>query len=108
MMKMVDDSFMDKASRIWERFGRYFAHRPAQICGLLLGCLILVIVIAVSSITFNNRKDISQIKHAFCNNSGPYTQHERAACQHLLDQLLKNPTPEQARRLREIVVRGQR
>lgn len=102
-----DSHFMNKMADLWERGGHYLGHRPAQIVGIFLGGTILIVLLAYSSLTANsNEHRIEKIQSAFCNGSAVYSTIEQKNCRHLLDQLLKNPTPEQARRLRELVKEG--
>ena len=96
--------FMERGSKLWLRIGQTFERRPAQVCGLLLGAIILIAVLFYATTTAtNNRADITQIQAAFCNGDEPYTNEQQQNCRQLLDKLLNDPTPEQARRLREIV-----
>lgn len=96
--------FMDYFATCWEALGRYFGHRPLQMIGLFVGAAVVIVALAFSSIsTVHNSGRINKVQAAFCNGDAKFNSTQKMNCRKLLDQLLKNPTPEQARRLREIV-----
>lgn len=103
-MTTMSDSFMSKYGDKWESAGHYFGHRPIQVIGIIIGSVLVIALLAYSSITStNNSSQLDEVQAAFCNGSATYNTTQQHNCRQLLDQLLKNPTPEQARRLREIV-----
>lgn len=100
-----DRTLMDKMGVVWLRLSGYFGGRPIQICGILAGALILIILLFYSAAnTTKNTVTLRDIQNAFCNGDAEvYTKDQEENCQKLLEQLLKNPTPEQRDRLRELV-----
>lgn len=100
-------SFMERLVDLWENCGRYLGHRPAQIIGIILGGAILIGLLGYSSVTAtSNTTHIENIQNAFCNGNLTDTVEQQRNCRQLLDRLLKDPTPEQAKRLRELVKEG--
>lgn len=87
-------------SVVWLKVGDFFKSRPMTIIGVVLGAMIFagsLGVVLVRQETTNVK--VKEIRNAFCNGENPNPQ----KCQKLFDALLKNPTPDQAKRLKEIV-----
>jgi len=104
MSTMMGSNFMDKYSDKWETLGHYFGRRPIQVVGIIIGSVLVIGLLAYSSITSTrNTTELERVQAAFCNGDAPYNSAQQQNCRKLLDQLLKNPSPEQAKRLREIV-----
>jgi hypothetical protein len=98
---------LDKVVDRWKACGEWLADRPAQIVLTLLACFVVIAVLGLYLATTHNRTDIDTIQNALCNEPGVTYDHEREAqCQTLLTRLLKNPTPQQKARLRQIVREG--
>lgn len=97
---------IDQFAKVRDAIANYFANRPMQIVGTLAGAALFIGILA-TSLSASNRADLSEVRAAFCNGDVTYNEAQRENCQKLLDQLLKNPTPDQARRLREIVKESQ-
>lgn len=96
--------FMDRLSIAWLWLGHTFGVRPATVIGIVLGALIFASGITYNLVkTDNNTKQLEQIQHSFCNGGAQYTPIVEARCRDLLDQLLRNPAPEQIDRLKELV-----
>lgn len=99
-----DRKAIDVLTDTWEATGEWFRRRPVAIIGTLTGAMIFCVLIGYLFVNQNtNQADIRQVQSAFCNGSAPYDTQTEINCRHLLDQLLKNPTPAQAERLRDIV-----
>jgi hypothetical protein len=99
---------MDRLAAAWLWVGERFRRRPIAVVGLILGAVIFASGITYVLIEQNNTEnDIRKVQDVICNNSGPYTARVQKNCHHLLDQLLKNPTPQQAKRLKQIIKESQ-
>lgn len=97
---------MDLLARIWERCGDWFGHRPIAVIGTLLGAIIFAGAMGFVIVRQNDQQThIEQVQSAFCNErvDSVTSAQQEANCRDLLNRLLKNPTPEQARRLRQII-----
>lgn len=99
-MSRVKNRVLDRCGHKWEAMGKYMMHRSGTVIGLMLS-LIVVVVIAFS--TRQNTTDINEIQGKFCNGNVAEKYDRVENCQKLLDNLLRNPTPRQAIRLRQIV-----
>ena len=97
---------MNGAAERWVKAGKILGHRPAQFLLYLLGAVLVSIALTYSLVTTNeNNNDLASIKAAFCNSAeDPNKQIHQ--CQKLFDQLLAHPTPQQAKRLRQIIQEG--
>lgn len=97
----------DWLARLWSWLGDQFKRRPLAVVGLLLGALLVSLFLyqqtQVENKVNKNTSSIHAVQKAFCNGSAPYTPMVERNCHKLLDQLLRNPTTEQAERLREII-----
>jgi hypothetical protein len=107
MSEVKDDSHkkMDWLARMWERAGRWFSHRPAAVIGTLAGAVLFAGLMGVLIFKQNEQgTSLREVQSVFCNGAIEHpTVEQQINCQHLLDQLLKNPTQDQAVRLREII-----
>ena len=94
----------DSLAQLWLWLGDQFRRRPVAVTGMLLGAVIFVGVFSyVLWEQDHTNAKIRAVQSAFCNGKAPYTKAIEENCHKLLDQLLRNPTTEQADRLREIV-----
>jgi hypothetical protein len=93
----------ERSMKAWNDLGQWMARRPMQMIGTILGLVLTVILVYSALQTKTNEVDISNIQKVFCSAEDTPGPQQRENCQKLLDQLLKNPTPQQTARLREIV-----
>lgn len=97
-------SLLEEAARLWTWVRKILYERPFQFIGYLLAAATLVVVLGYSLATsYENNNVIDQFQNALCRGDMPYTPAERVRCRNLLNQLLKDPSPQQRERLREIV-----
>jgi len=95
---------MEKLAAVWVWVGNHFKRRPVAVVGFVLGAVLFASAMGYLLIEQNsNANDIHKVQEVICNSSGPYTEQIEANCRHLLDQLLKHPTPQQAERLKQII-----
>lgn len=105
----MKERLFDKAAEWWKEAGEFFGERPVQLIAYGLAAVLLIAALGYSALTANdNKDDINDIKAAFCSADGPprSANEEKTntkRCQMLFTKLIENPTPTQARRLREIV-----
>lgn len=85
------------------------AQRPVQLLSYLVGLMVIIGVYGAIVAT-NNKSNLDQVKSALCNSdsfnrdgSSRDHQNQRVKCQRLFTKLLEHPTPQQARRLKQIV-----
>lgn len=98
------DRLLDNGAKLWIRVRTVLAERPAQFIGYMLGSLALLFVGGyLLTTSYTNNNELDKIQRSFCKGDARYTQEVEKRCHRLLDQLLRNPTPTQTERLREIV-----
>lgn len=97
---------LDGLAAWWEKCGRWLGHRPAQIIFMLSALVATVLVLLSLATAFHNKASIEDIQAAFCNGGQNYDAQQRENCHKLLTQLLKDPTPEQKARIRQIATEG--
>lgn len=85
---------------VWEWLSECFARRPMFILALLVSAVIVV----MSAVIFvKTASEVSNVSSAFCNGQKEvFDKRQRENCRALFDQLLKDPSPAQKRRIREI------
>ena len=99
------NSLMDRFAAIWLWLGQKFGVRPATVIGVTIGAILFATALTYILVQQNNtERDVREVTAAFCNGSDPQRTNpaNQERCNDLLRTLLKNPDPDNARRLREI------
>lgn len=108
---MSDDKLtkMDRLANCWKWMSGVMRDRPVQLTLYAVGVVLLAIALTASLVkSHNNEVNIGAIKSVLCAQVPGQSPADRTRdCQRLLDELLRNPTPEQARRLRQIIKDGE-
>lgn len=97
---------MDKLADFWDWMNEFVKCRPLAVAGTVAGALMFAGLMGYLLVnTQNNTTDINRVTQEFCSGRPEVIQtaENKQKCQALLSRLLANPTPEQARQLREIV-----
>lgn len=102
---MIERIF-ERGAICWKWLQKSLHDRPVQFFMYLTSSFTVAVILGWSLLATNeNQSDINTVKLALCNSVGSpdMSLHQRKQCQELFDRLLKNPTPQQVKRLREIV-----
>lgn len=91
---------LDGFAPVWEWLSDCFSRRPMFVLALLVSAVIVLL----SAVTFvKTASEVSDVSNAFCNGQKhTFDARQQRNCRALLDQLLRDPTPEQRLRIREI------
>lgn len=111
MVAMSEDSgnrILDMFADLYKAIKAWMAERPIQLLAYMVGLLVIIGVYTAITAT-SNSTHIDQVKAALCNSDSfdnrSVNDHrdQQIKCQRLFSKLLEHPTPQQARRLKQIV-----
>lgn len=95
---------MDRLTTCWQWLGRLFERRPLAVILVVVGALAFAGFMGAILVKQDRQQTrLNDVQRAFCNGDAPYNKTQQENCRKLLDQLLENPTAEQAAKLRKIV-----
>jgi len=92
--------WLDGFAPYWEAMGEFFKRKPM----FVLAIIVSSVIVALAAITFaTTAKEVSDVSNAFCNGQKrDFDDQQKRNCRALFDQLLKDPSPEQKQRIKEI------
>lgn len=92
--------WLDGFAPYYEALAEFMHRRPV----FVLAVLVSSIIVAIAAVTFaTTAKEVSSVSNAFCNGQKEqFDEMQRRNCRSLLDQLLKDPSPQQKERIKEI------
>ena len=91
---------LDGFAPYWERIGAFMHRRPTFILAIIVSCVIVTLAAITVATT---AKEVDTVTSAFCNGQKKkFDQQQMRNCRALLDQLLKDPSPEQRERIKQI------
>lgn len=105
------EKIKDKCADCWETMGDFFKAKPITVILLFLVMIGSTVALTYSTVSSSqNSSDINEVKAQFCNPPRTAThvdkEMNKKRCQQLLDQLLKNPTSKQRKRIQDIAGGG--
>lgn len=99
-MEPEKHKWLDGFAPYWEKLSEFMRRRPV----FMLAMIVSMAIVTLAAITFaTTAKEVSSVSGAFCNGQKEeFDAKQQRNCRALLDQLLKDPSPEQKQRIKEI------
>ena len=91
---------LDGFAPYYEKLANFMHRRPI----FILAIIVSSVIVAISAVTFaTTAHEVSTVSNAFCNGQKKeFDEQQMRNCRALLDQLLKDPSPAQRERIKQI------